>query len=150
MATVLRGRNRPYIIWTWLQRQVSGSEPVWIMERPTVDGSLPDLADYRWAVMSSASARKANAARHEGYVAYQGPRNKQISMVNGANILSTVTPIDANSMRLAGYDSTSSARRRQIGRCSYHHSAWFSKPTIPGISVVPRRDIATRRGTCLA
>lgn len=78
---------------------VSGSEAVWIMERPTVGGSLPDLADYRSAVMSSASARKANAARHEGYVAYQGARNKQISMVNGADILSTVTPIDANSMR---------------------------------------------------
>lgn len=78
---------------------VSGSEAVWIMERPTVGGSLPDLADYRSAIMSSASARKANAARQQGYVAYQDARNKQISMLNGTDILSTVTPIDANSMR---------------------------------------------------
>jgi len=79
--------------------RVSGSEAVWIMERPTVGGSLPDLANYGSAIISSASARKANAARHQGYIAYQGARNKQITMVNGADILSTVTPIDANSMR---------------------------------------------------
>ena len=78
---------------------MSGAEAVWIMERPTVGGALPDLANYGSAVMSSASARKANAARHQGYVAYQGARNKQISMVNGAHFLSTVAPIDANSMR---------------------------------------------------
>jgi hypothetical protein len=78
---------------------VSGSEAVWIMERPTVNGSLPDLANYGSAIMSSASARRVNAARHQGYVAYQGARNKQITMVNGADILSTVTPIDAYSMR---------------------------------------------------
>ena len=78
---------------------VSGSEAVWIMERPTVGNSLPDLADYRSAVMSSASARKANAARHEGYVAYQGARNKQISMVNGSRHHLLMTPIDGtNSM----------------------------------------------------
>ena len=79
--------------------RVSGSEAVWIMERPTVGNSLPDLANYGSAIMSSASARKANAKRHQGYIAYQGARNKQITMVNGADVLSTVTPIDANSMR---------------------------------------------------
>jgi hypothetical protein len=78
---------------------VSGSEAVWIMERPTVGGSLPDLANYGSAIMSSASARKANAGNHQGYIAYQGARNKQITMVNGTDILSMVTPIDANSMR---------------------------------------------------
>jgi len=30
---------------------------------------------------------------------YQGARNKQITTVNGADIFSTVTPIDAQSMR---------------------------------------------------
>jgi hypothetical protein len=69
------------------------------MERPTVGGSLPDLANYGSAIMSSASARKANAGNHQGYIAYQGARNKQITMVNGTDILSMVTPIDANSMR---------------------------------------------------
>ena len=75
--------------------RVSGAEAVWIMERPTVAGSLPDLANYGSATMSSAAARKANA----GFIAYQGARNKQISMVNGTDIRSTVTPIDAYSMR---------------------------------------------------
>lgn len=74
---------------------VSGSEAVWIMERPTVDGSLPDLANYGSAIVSSAHARKTGG----GYIDYQGARNKQITMVNGTDILSTVTPIDAHSMR---------------------------------------------------
>ena len=79
--------------------RVGGSEAVWIMERPTVGGALPDLADYRSAVMSNAYARRANSARGQGYVAYQGGRNKQITMVNGPDTLSTVSPIDAYSMR---------------------------------------------------
>jgi hypothetical protein len=79
--------------------KVSGSEAVWIMERPTVGGGLPDLANYGSAIMSSCMARTVNAPRHQGYIAYQGARNQQISMVNGADTLSTVTAIDAYSMR---------------------------------------------------
>ena len=78
---------------------VSGREAVWIMERPTVGGSLPDLANYGSAVMYNASARKANSPRYKGYVPYLGVRNKQETMVNGADTLSTVTAIDSNSMR---------------------------------------------------
>jgi hypothetical protein len=78
---------------------VSGREAVWIMERPTVGGGLPDLANYGSAVMYNASARKANSPRHQGYVPYLGARNKQETMVNGADTLSTVTAIDSNSMR---------------------------------------------------
>jgi Peptidase A4 family len=78
---------------------VSGREAVWIMERPTVDGSLPDLANYGSAVMYSASARRANSPRYQGFVPYLGARNTQNTMINGADTLSTVTPIDANSMR---------------------------------------------------
>jgi hypothetical protein len=78
---------------------VSGREAVWIMERPTVGGSLPDLANYGSAVMYNASARKVNSPRYQGYVPYLGARNKQTSMVNGADTLSTVTALDANSMR---------------------------------------------------
>ena len=78
---------------------VSGREAVWIMERPTVGGSLPDLAKYGSAVMYNASARKVNSPRHQGYVPYLGGNNKQDTMVNGADTLSTVTAIDSYSMR---------------------------------------------------
>ena len=47
---------------------VNGREALWIMERPTVGGSLPDLANYDSAVMYNASARKANSPRNHGYV----------------------------------------------------------------------------------
>jgi hypothetical protein len=77
---------------------VSGSEAVWIMERPTVGGALPDLANYGTALMFNASARKANASGGQGYIAYQGARNKQISMINGSDTLSSVTPVTASSM----------------------------------------------------
>jgi hypothetical protein len=58
------------------------------MERPTVGGSLPDLADYVSATMSNAAARRVSG----GHLAYQGARNKPITMTNGADILSTVHP----------------------------------------------------------
>jgi Peptidase A4 family len=78
---------------------VGGREAVWIMERPTVGGSLPDLANYRSSVMYNASARKANSPRYHGFVPYLGARNTQNRMTNGADTLSTVTAIDSNSMR---------------------------------------------------
>jgi hypothetical protein len=78
---------------------VSGREAVWIMERPTVSGSLPDLANYGSAVMYNASARKANSPRYQGFMPYLGGHNKQDTMVNGVDTLSTVTAIDSNSMR---------------------------------------------------
>src|SRR6202171_2354850 len=68
---------------------VSGREAVWIMERPTVGGSLPDLANYGSAVMYNASARRVNSARHQGYVPYLGGNNKQDTMGKGADTLST-------------------------------------------------------------
>jgi Peptidase A4 family len=79
--------------------KVSGREAVWIMERPTVGGVLPDLANYGSAVMYNASARKANSPRYQGYVPYLGGNNKQDTMVNGADTLATVTAIDSSSMR---------------------------------------------------
>jgi hypothetical protein len=78
--------------------QVSGREAVWIMERPTVNGSLPSLANYNSAVIYNASARKANSAPYQGFASYLGV-NKQQTMVNGSDVLSTVTSIDASSMR---------------------------------------------------
>jgi len=91
--------------------RVGGSEAVWIAERPTLlipasgifgpSTQLPDLANFGSAVMAEAYARKANSPRGQGYASYFGPRNKQISMVDGksGDTLSTVAPIDADSMR---------------------------------------------------
>ena len=62
-------------------------------------GSLPDLANYGSAVMYNASAHRVNSPRHQGYVPYLGGSNKQDTMVNGADTLSTVTAIDSSSMR---------------------------------------------------
>jgi hypothetical protein len=78
---------------------VSGSEAVWIMERPTVGGVLPDLANYGTTTMSNAWAKSVNSAGAQTYRAYQGARNKQISMTNGSNTLSTVAPITTSSMQ---------------------------------------------------
>jgi Peptidase A4 family len=78
---------------------VNGREAVWIMERPTVGGSLPELANYDSAVMYNASARKANSPRYHGFVPYLSSESRQDTMVNGEDTLSTVTAIDANSMR---------------------------------------------------
>ena len=78
---------------------VNGREAVWIMERPTVGGSLPDLANYDSAVMYNASARKANSPRYQGFVPYLSSDSRQDTMVNGDDTLSTVTAIDASSMR---------------------------------------------------
>lgn len=78
---------------------VGGSEAVWIMERPSLGTALTDLADYASARMFNAYARKANSPPQRGYVPYQGANNLQITMINGATTLSTVTPIDTDSMR---------------------------------------------------
>jgi hypothetical protein len=84
---------------------VGGSRAVWIMERPTLaGGTLPNLANYGSVVLYDASARRANSGRNEPYIGettlqFTGPRTKQMTMVNGRGTLSTVTAIDANSMR---------------------------------------------------
>jgi hypothetical protein len=91
--------------------RVPGYAAVWIMERPTVQVrpasgifgpqyAISDLADYGSAVMSEAYARKANSARGQGYAGYLGSRIKQITMIDEGNkVLSTVTPLDGESMR---------------------------------------------------
>ena len=49
--------------------------------------------------MTDALARRVNSGRNQGYVTYQSARNKQISMLNAGNTLSTATAIDDTSMR---------------------------------------------------
>ena len=79
---------------------VSGREAVWIMERPTVNNSLPDLADYGSATVYYAEARRINSGRHQGYVNYLTGSTQADTMTDSAGkILSTVTAVDSQSMR---------------------------------------------------
>jgi hypothetical protein len=71
---------------------VGGSEAEWIMERPGVNGSLSDLADYGLAGMSSAYAKTPSS----NWVAYNGANNQQIWMYNGSDLLSGVVPGPGN------------------------------------------------------
>ena len=76
------------------QVNIGGSEAEWIMERPTVGGSLPDLADYSYTFMYDAYALKTN-----GYwTTYNGANNQQIFMYNGNDLLSGVYPWNSTTM----------------------------------------------------
>jgi Peptidase A4 family len=95
---VIMNQTTSTTTWSYTPRgttNVGGSEAEWIMERPTVNGRLADLADYGSARMSNAVARKVAG----GYVGYQGATNEQITMFNGNDILSTVSAIDAVTMQ---------------------------------------------------
>jgi Peptidase A4 family len=95
---VIMNQTTSTTTWSYTPRgttNVGGSEAEWIMERPTVNGGLADLADYGSARMSNAVARKVAG----GYVGYQGATNEQITMFNGNDILSTVSAIDAVTMQ---------------------------------------------------
>jgi len=73
---------------------VGGSEAEWIMERPTVGGSLPDLADYSYAYMYDAWAYQTNNT----WMNYDGANYEQIAMYNGSDLLSYVYPITNTEM----------------------------------------------------
>lgn len=76
------------------QTKIGGSEAEWIMERPTVGGSLPDLADYSYSYMYDAYALQSN-----GYwMNYDGANNQQIFMYNGSDLLSGVYPDGTSTM----------------------------------------------------
>jgi hypothetical protein len=77
----------------------SGSSAEWIMARTySSDRSLYDLSDYWYAVMRDPWAYTYNG----NYVNYQVPAfggvTNQVTMYNGNDILSTVYPIDSNTM----------------------------------------------------
>jgi hypothetical protein len=66
---------------------VGGSEAEWIMERPTVNGSLADLANYGAASTDFGWARKPNA----GFTTCCGSTSINITMTNGGTTLSTAS-----------------------------------------------------------
>jgi len=63
----------------------NGTEAEWIMERPTVGGSLPELASYLIAFMTDADALKVSTNK---WVKAGTAANRSISMYNGKDLLS--------------------------------------------------------------
>jgi hypothetical protein len=71
-----------------------GSEAEWIMERPTVGGILPDLADYNTALMSGAGVENTKGVG----VLSSTAANVNITMYNGADRLSSATNSGSDSI----------------------------------------------------
>ena len=63
----------------------NGTEAEWIMERPTVGGSLPDLSAYGTATMVNATALQVIGTK---WVRCGTAANRNISMYNGSDLLS--------------------------------------------------------------
>jgi hypothetical protein len=63
----------------------NGTEAEWIMERPTVGGSLPELAAYLVTTMVDADALKVKGTK---WVACGTAANRNISMYKGKDLLS--------------------------------------------------------------
>ena len=82
------------------QTNVGGSEAEWIMERPTVNGSLPDLANYNYSYMYDAYAFQTNGR----WMNYNGANNQQIFMYNGNDLLSGVYPSNGSTMLFYWYN----------------------------------------------
>ena len=81
---------------------VKGREAVWAMERPTVGGSLPDLANYGSAVIYNASARRANNPRSQGFVPYGGARGGLCATGSGTRWLGDRAKLPDGPRRCSG------------------------------------------------
>ena len=73
----------------------NGHTAEWVMERPTVNGSLAKLAQYASpASITNALAYDLNGASH----AYTADTSWNLTMTNGSTVLSTVKPVNASTM----------------------------------------------------
>jgi len=72
---------------------VPGGDAVWIVERPTVNGGLPPLANYGAIIMLNPQARQTDGQQ----VGYLG-NNVVDTMNNGATVLSTPVSLTATAM----------------------------------------------------
>ncbi len=73
----------------------NGHTAEWVMERPTVNGSIANLAQYASpARITSAQAYDLNGVAHD----YGADTSWRVTMTNGGDTLSTVAPVDATTM----------------------------------------------------
>jgi hypothetical protein len=106
---------------------VGGSEAEWIMERPGINNSLPDLANYVFAIMSGAYACNDGFPDSANCMNFNSPQSgttsKEIWMYNGSDLLSWVVPISVprwNSFGPTGTRRPSTLAHRRAGalRCA--------------------------------
>jgi hypothetical protein len=89
--------------YTYLSTQYNsgtftGISAEWIMERPIFSFGLPDLSDYWYAVMRDPWAYTADNTWVNYLNGGDGATSYQLTMYNGNDALSTVLPIDSNTM----------------------------------------------------
>jgi hypothetical protein len=81
-----------------------GHEAEWIMERPTVNGSITTLANYSTATLSGAWASDYQGVTHY----YSSDTSTQLQMTENANgtgdVLSTVVPVNQGAMRFTWHN----------------------------------------------
>jgi hypothetical protein len=77
-----------------------GHTAEWVMERPTVNGSLSSLANYRSAEVTDAWAY--DFADHVHY--YTSDSSNQVTMTNGNDTLSTVAPAGSMAMQFTWHN----------------------------------------------
>ena len=88
--------------------KVGGSEAEWIMERPRIGSSLPDLANYTFAIMFGAYACNDGFPDSANCMNFNSPKSgtssKEIWMYNGSDLLSWVVPISSTEMQFLWAD----------------------------------------------
>ena len=72
----------------------NGHQAEWVMERPSVGGSVTSLANYSSATLFDAWAYDYAGHAHD----YGSDYSVNLSMYNGNDLLSTVTPVDSMTM----------------------------------------------------
>jgi hypothetical protein len=78
----------------------NGHTAEWVMERPTVDGSLSTLANYSAAEIYDAWAYDYNGGLH----LYTSDSSTQVAMYNGNDLLSTVAPVSTYAMEFTWHN----------------------------------------------
>ena len=78
----------------------NGHQAEWVMERPTVGGSVANLANYSSATIFDAWAYDFAYNAHY----YGSDASWNLSMYNGSDLLSTVAPVDSMTMQFAWHN----------------------------------------------
>jgi hypothetical protein len=74
-------------------------EAIWIVEAPLTYGFASDLANYKTVTINKAFACPIDTLPRHDFISFQEGAILQVTMVNDRNRLSTVEPIDSQSMR---------------------------------------------------
>ncbi len=76
----------------------NGHSAEWVLERPTVGGTISSLANYSWAQLTNASVYDLWGAQHL-YAGDQSDTSLNVTMMNNSTVLSTVAPVSSSTMQ---------------------------------------------------